>query len=322
MHGPAQFEWLERLEVEHDNLRAAIGWSLENNQIRAGLQLAGSLASFWHNNGHVTEGSGWLDKLLKADNGVREEERAKALLVSSILSRDMGDYARARVFAQSSFELYREIGGNRGVGLALVYLGAALEFEGKREEAIESLQEGLRLLQSTGERWEIALAHAWLGDAWFRLGDTQRAVTNWEESLGHAQELGDDFLMAWSLGGFADVARESGDYKRAVGLLKEALSLYQKLRNKSEPPFTLEALGLAAVALGESQRAARLWGAASVWRETMNEPLPLSYQKDFATSIAQARAQLGEKAYMSAWSEGRAMTMEQAVEYALEDLDG
>ena len=84
-----------------------------------------------------------------------------------------------------------------------------------------------------------------------------------------------------------------------------------------EPPWTLEALGLVAAALGESERAARLWGAASAWREAINEPLPLTYQRDYAASIDQARTKLGEKVYESAWSEGRAMSSEQAIEYAL-----
>jgi hypothetical protein len=82
--------------------------------------------------------------------------------------------------------------------------------------------------------------------------------------------------------------------------------------------LTLEALGLAAAALGKSQDAARLWGAAASWREAINEPLPLTYQMDYAASIAQARSQLGEKVYASAWLEGRAMSMEQAIELALE----
>ena len=81
----------------------------------------------------------------------------------------------------------------------------------------------------------------------------------------------------------------------------------------------LEALGLVAAAQGEAQRAARLWGAASAWREAIKEPLPLTYQRDYAPYIAQARTQLGEKAYESAWSEGHAMSPEQAIALALEE---
>ena len=79
--------------------------------------------------------------------------------------------------------------------------------------------------------------------------------------------------MAWSLGGLADVARLRADYKRATGMFKEALSLYQSSGDKFGPPFSLEALGLVAAALGDAKRAARLWGAASAWREAINEPL-------------------------------------------------
>ena len=231
----------------------------------------------------------------------------------------MGDYVRAETLAGSSIKLYREIGDNQGVGLALIDLGDSLRLEGKREEAIELLQESLSLLQSTGERRGIAYAQVILGDAWFRLGDIERAAAQWEASMRLTRELGDYSLMAWSLGGLADVARLRREYNRAIEMLKEALNTYRELGNKSQPPFTLEALGLAAAALGKSRHAARLWGAAAAWREAINEPLPLTFQEDYTVYITQARTQLGEKVYTAAWSEGHAMSPEQAIALALEE---
>jgi non-specific serine/threonine protein kinase len=300
-------------------LRVALAWSLESNQIEAGLKMAGALAWFWLSMGHLSEGNLWLEKLLASGNGTQGKERAKALRASSILSTATGDYIRAIAFAESSVKLYREIGDDQGVGLALIDLGASLYHEGKREEAVESFEEGLRLLRATGERWGIAYALVWLGDPLFRMGDIERAATSWEESLRLSQELGDHNLMAWSLGGLADVARLRADYKRATGMFKEALSLYQSSGDKIGPPFSLEALGLIAAALGDAKRAARLWGAASAWREAINEPLSLIYQRDYAASITQARTQLGEEVYASAWSEGHAMSTEQAIALALEE---
>ena len=281
--------------------------------------MAGALAWFWHNNGHLREGSRWLEEMLTSDHSVRGTERAKALRASSTISRDIGDYIRAEALADSSIRLHREIGDNQGVGLALIELGATLHYGGKEEEAIESFEESLRLLRATGERWGIAYAHLWLGDPWFRMGDIERAATTWEESLRLTQELGDHYLMAWALGGLGDVARLRADYQRATGMFKEALSLYQSAGDKFGPPFTLEALGLLAEALGDAKRAARLWGAASAWREAFSEPLSLAYQRDYAASITQARIQLGEKVYTAAWSEGRAMSPEQAIALALEE---
>jgi non-specific serine/threonine protein kinase len=313
-----QQDWKNRLELDHDNLRVALAWSLESNQIEAGLKLAGALAWFWHSKGHLSEGNLWLEKILASGSGTQGKERAKALRASSILSTDTGDYIRARAFAESSIKLYREIGDNRGAGLVLVDLGGSLHRAGREEEAIESLEESLRLLRATGERWEIAYALVWLGDARFRMGDIERAATNWEESLRLTQELGDHFVMAWSLGGLADVTRVRGDYKRATGMFKESLSLYQSSGDKHGPPYSLEALGLVAVALGDAKRAARLWGAASAWREAINEPLPPPYRRDYAVSITQARTELGEEVYDSAWSEGHALSPEQAIALAFE----
>ncbi|HEY9527562.1 MAG TPA: helix-turn-helix domain-containing protein, partial [Anaerolineales bacterium] len=183
LFGVGQHDWKNRLEWDHDNLRVALAWSLESNQIEAGLKMAGALAWFWHSKGHLSEGNLWLEKILASGIGNQGKERAKALRASSILSTDTGDYIRARAFAESSIKLYREIGDNRGAGLVLVDLGGSLHRDGREEEAIESLEESLRLLRATGERWEIAYALVWLGDARFRMGDIERAATNWEESL-------------------------------------------------------------------------------------------------------------------------------------------
>jgi non-specific serine/threonine protein kinase len=311
-------DWKNRLELDHDNLRVALTWSLESNQIEAGLKMAGALAWFWHGTGQLSEGNLWLEKILASGIGAQGKERAKALRASSILATATGDYIRARAFAESSIKLYRDIGDNRGAGLALADLGASFHRGGKEEEAIESLEESLHLLRATGERWEIAYALVWLGDTWFRMGDTTRAATSWEESLRLTQELGDHYLMAWSLSGLANVARLRADYKRATGMFKEALSLYQSSGDKIGPPYALEALGLVAAALGDAKRAARLWGAASAWREAFSEPLPPAYQRDYAASVTQARTQLGEEVYASAWSEGHAMSPEQAIALALE----
>jgi tetratricopeptide (TPR) repeat protein len=319
LFGAVQQDWKNRLEWDHDNLRVALAWSLESNQIAAGLKMAGALAWFWHNKGHLSEGNLWLEKTLACGIGIQGKERAKALRASSILSTGTGDYIRARAFAESSVKLYREMGDNRGAGLVLADLGASLHWGGKEEEAIESLEESLQLLRATGERWEIAYALLWLGDTWFRMGDIERAATTWEESLRLTQELGDPYLMAWSLGGLADIARLRADYQRATGMFRESLSLYLSSGSKFGPPFSLEALGLVATALGDSKRAARLWGAASAWREAINQPLPPTYQRDYAASMTQARTQLGEEVYASAWSAGHAMSPEQAIALALEE---
>jgi non-specific serine/threonine protein kinase len=319
LFGIWQQDWKNRLELDHDNLRVALAWSLESQQIEAGLKMAAALAWFWHSKGHLSEGNLWLEKLLASDIGTQGKERAKALRASSILSTGTGDYIRARAFAESSIKLYREIGDNRGAGLVLADLGASFHWDGKEEEAIEALEESLRLLRVTDERWGIAYALLWLGDTCFRMGDIERAATTWEESLRLTQELGDHYLIAWSLGGLADVTRLRGDHKHAAGMFKKSLSLYQSSANKVGPPFSMEALALVAVALGDAKRAARLWGAASAWREAINEPLPPSYQRDYAESITQARTQLGEEVYAFAWSEGHAMSPEHAIALALEE---
>src|SRR5512138_2447071 len=139
--------------------------------------MAGAVAWFWHSKGHLSEGNLWLEKILASGIGNQGKERAKALRASSILSTGSGAYTRAIAFAESSVELYREIGDELGAGLVLADLGASLNWGGKEEEAIQSLEESLRLLRASGERWGIAYAQLWSGDVWFRTGDIERAAT-------------------------------------------------------------------------------------------------------------------------------------------------
>ncbi len=307
-----------RLELEHNNLRAALTWSLESGLIQEGLKIAGALARFWLNHGYLREGGQWFDKMLMAGDGSPTPERAKALYWAATMSRIMGDHLQARGLADLSVRLYRELGDLRGAGLALTELGAIFHYEGHRKQALEVLEEGLQLLQISGDAWGIACACLWLGDTWFRLGVADRAAAYWEESLRLTRGMGDLSLLAWSLGGLADVARLRGDYEHAAIKFQEALALYLDLGNKSDSPFTLEALGLVAAECGQLQRAARLWGAASAWREANNQPVPSSYKADYAPYIDQVRAQLGEEIYSATWLEGYTMSSEQAIEYALQ----
>jgi predicted ATPase/DNA-binding XRE family transcriptional regulator len=312
-----QKDWMKRLELEHDNLRGALTWAFESGQVTAGLRLAGALARFWLQEGHLREGRQWLNRLLMEGDSSPATDRAKALYWASAMSRTMGDTIRAKDLAESSYRLYRELGDKRGVGLALTERGAVSHYEGNREQALECLNEGLQILVSTGEAWAIANSHLWLGDTWFRAGDIACAASHWDESLHLARKLGDLSLLAWSLGGLADVARQRGDYERAIEMLTEALVLYRGLGNKVDLPFTLEALGLVAAARGQSHRAARLWGAAIAWREAISQSVPSSYQADYAPYIAQVRGQLGDEAYSATWSEGYRMLPDQAIDYAL-----
>jgi tetratricopeptide (TPR) repeat protein len=126
--------------------------------------LAGALAWFWHNKGHLSEGNLWLEKILASGIANQGKERAKALRASSILSTGTGDYIRARAFAESSIKLYREIGDNQGAGLVLADLGASLHWDGKEEEAIAWLRRSIETNRN------YPMSHFFLAAALARLG--------------------------------------------------------------------------------------------------------------------------------------------------------
>ncbi len=119
--------------------------------------------------------------------------------------------------------------------------------------------------------------------------------------------------IAFALGNSGEIAKRQGHPERAVGLFGEALKLHRDLGHRLDIPFVLEALALNAILLRQPRRAAHLWGAAAAWRQVFHAPIPLSYQADYAASIADVRTQLGDGAFSKAWAEGQALTLDQAI---------
>ena len=143
--GPAQVEWLTRLEVEHDNLRAALGWAIERQPPTAiGIRLAGSLWRFWWMHGHYHEGRGWLEALVAQGAG-SEAERAKALYGAGSLATEQGDYEQAVVLLENALAAARTAGDATVAALALTDLGSIARQQGAYGRATELHGEALAL---------------------------------------------------------------------------------------------------------------------------------------------------------------------------------
>ncbi len=316
-----QLEWLERLEAEHNNLRAALAWALEQRDVETGLQLASSLGRFWYLHGHLSEGNEWLKRMLSESENVSPGLRARAFCVSAALARVQRQLERANASGEQSLALYRQLGDKCGIADALNELGIAAHQGGDRARAVNLLQTSLNLYGEIGFTWGIARTSLWLADVQMRLGDVEKAAKLWSESLAFFRELGDTWGIAFALGGLGDTARYQRDYERATKLLRESLALHLNLNHKVDIPYLLEALALVAVALRDPCRAARLFGSAETLRQEINVPLWTSYQGDYAPFMAQARTDLGTESFAMAWEEGHTMTLEQAIEFALAEPD-
>jgi predicted ATPase/class 3 adenylate cyclase/Tfp pilus assembly protein PilF len=364
LRGPQQTEWLNRLEREHDNLRAALGWSLEGEEVEIALRLSGALWRFWLMRGYLSEGRTWLDGALARVEAERDSAqssasaRAKVFDGAGALALTQRDYKRARACFERGLELFRQLGDKAGMGTVFNSLGAIAQDQANYAQAQSFFEASLALRREIGEQWGIASSLNNLGLVALQQGDYERAHAFFEENLNLRRALGDKRGLALALtnlgvvalyrGDYAQAAalcteglaffRELGnkrgiaaalanlgraalyqsDYARARALQTESLTLFQQLGDQGGIAECLEALAGAAGAQGQPLRAARLFGAAEALREKIGVPLSPADRPTYDRTVAAARAQLDASAFTTAWTAGRALTMEQAVSEALE----
>ena len=339
LSGAHEGVWLERLEAEHSNLRAALGWSLEGGDASLGLRLAGVLGGFWYKHGHLSEGRMWLDRELAEDSASSAIERARALDQAGWIALYQGDLEPSVALLEESLSLFKELKHEPGIAASLAKLGHAVLHQEDDGYLTALCEEAEALRSAFGDRRAIGELIVFLGMVALYEGDLERAITLLDESLGLFRELASEPHVApdYQRGGIelstaidlvAGQAQEylwlavleQGDHQRAVALLEEELRLSLELGNKPKISYCL--LGLAAMAAlqGRPDRAVRLWVAAETLREEIGLGLPLwdHTPTNYQAILAATRSQLDDAAFEAARSEGRAMSPEQAVEYALQ----
>jgi predicted ATPase/DNA-binding SARP family transcriptional activator/DNA-binding CsgD family transcriptional regulator len=325
LSGPDQLACLERLEAEHDNLRAALTWSLEKEPETA-LRLAGMLAHFWEIRSDISEGSRWLEAALRQsglpDMVTEAATRAKALSGAGTFAWHRGDYDKATALHGEALELYRQVGDDSGVAFSLMCLGAQHNQPGDYERAAPFFEEALALSRRIGDRRNIVVTLHSLADVERQRGNYERSKTLGMESMALAREMEDKWQLSRIVVWMGLLTVFSGDeHDLAEGFLKEALVLSRELGSWADGAYCLEGFAGLAGAKAQGGRAARLWGAAEALRKTIGAPLSSEGHLYFERSMVAARVQLGEAAWEAALAEGRAMKLEEAVEYALSEDD-
>jgi predicted ATPase/DNA-binding SARP family transcriptional activator/Tfp pilus assembly protein PilF len=396
LEGPAQSPWLDRLESEHDNLRAAIA-QCQLAADDSGLRMAVALGRFWEVRGHLAEGRRRLAEVLDTRRDVALALRGAALEMAGVLAyrqgdyvgaralhqqslsvwhdlensraiaqtlrrlgivaweqgdsatarsyyeqsleiarevgdargiagalnnlglvaADQGDYAAARAFYEESLPMFRELSDTTGTGHVLNSLGATAWDQLDFTAARSFLGESLATFQEIGHKWGVAMALINLGNVARSQADFASAQAHFEESLAVYRELGDRATVSFPLFGLGEVAYQQGDYATARSLFRETLALRHEAGDKRPIPRNLEAVAQVVRVDGQPERAARLFGAAGALRERQGAKPTPEYLPNYECETAALRATLGDAAFASAWAEGRAMTMAQAVALAL-----
>jgi len=241
---------------------------------------------------------------------------AAAFRFLGFLAVSWHDLEQGESSLQQSLTLARELGDKKGIAQSLYALGGIAREQGAYEQATTLYEESLALSREIQEKYFISNSLHALGILAKYRNDYPRARALQEESLAIQRELGDKGSIARSLRSLASVALAGRDYGRATMLYRESLSLRKEISHKSGIVECFEGLGQVAEAQNEPERAARLLGAAERLREGLPSPAPVE-RREIEQSVAKVRAALSQEEFLSKWAEGRAMTMEQAIEYAL-----
>jgi predicted ATPase/class 3 adenylate cyclase len=359
--GANQLQWLEKLEAEHDNMRAALSWALERNEAEVALRLGGALWWFWSVRGYYSEGRRWLEEGLAMEGRGSPESRAMALAGAGALASQQGDLDRAQEACEEGLELLEHQARERSEAKLCLLAGlgwVALQRE-EHGQAQQLFEEGLALSREMSDTWWLASSLLDLALVSNSRGDSERATELYEESMDLFRERGDKQNLAFCLNNLGMVAYSQGDLGRATQLTEEGAALFRELGARGDVAIGLYNLGWVALlqddlgraadlyreslslswdtglnplvqmalegfacvagAKGEAQRAARLWGAAQALHEAKGIPRDTDFLAEADTRISAVRLGMGEEAWEEAWCKGRAMTLDEAVSYALEE---
>ena len=316
--GPEQLAWHARLEREHGNFRAILQSSIERGDAEVGLRLGGALWRFWDVRSHAREGLDLLARVLALPTATeRTAARAKALQAAGYLAFIRGSYPVACAFLEQSVAIRREVNDSPGLMQSLHFLGLVRRCQGRYGEARTLFDEALAITRRIGDRaWEAATLHCLARLAYYE-GDLLGARSLFEAALIKRHAVRDLWGLGITLGDLGDVVRALGDGSAARRLHGESLALWRELGDGRGTAQCLE--GFAALDVDRSAfgRAVRLLAAAAEIRGEGGEPASPNRQGQLDGMLEAARSALGQHAFSAAWAEGRAMTLEQAIAYAL-----
>jgi predicted ATPase/class 3 adenylate cyclase len=319
LRGLDQKGWLDRMELEHDNLRTALRRAIDAGDRMTGLRLIGALWRFWHLHSHLAEGRRWCQEVLALPAaGGRTRERGRGLTALGGLAYWQEDVPAFRSAYEEALAIARELGDRAAEAEGVYNLGYAPAYEGDFAGAVALWEESLAMFRELDFRRGVADCLWVLGIAARLDGDVPRSRALAEESLRLHREAGDRFGVSIALYALGRTALAQGDLSTAESSLLEALDIDEEVGSRTGMGVIMDNLAAQANVRGDHLRALRLGGASSTLKEAARgqAPPPLI---DLPDPREAAREVLGDAAVKAAWEEGRAMTLEQAVALAREE---
>jgi predicted ATPase/class 3 adenylate cyclase len=314
-------ELVERLEAEHDNFRAALGFARGLDDPRFELRLASALADFWEYRGHLTEGLERVREALGRDPDAPAELRLPALRWGAMMALKRGDLETARGLAVEARELSASQGDERGVGDAIHLLGNIASAEGRYDEARRLLEEGRSIREQLGDETGLATSLHNLGLLAMDEGDYGRALADLEAGLALDEERGSERWRANSLCDLAFAELGGGRIDDARRRFRKAIAANAWLGWRENVAYSLVGSAAVAATNGELQPAARFLGQADRLCEELQLRLETYAQRAREQAGDGIRSRLGEDCFEALHANGRSLSMEAAVSEALAVLE-
>jgi predicted ATPase/DNA-binding CsgD family transcriptional regulator len=347
-----QAAWRATLEADHDNIRAAVRFSLDTGDSATALQLCASLWRFWFERGYLSEGRLWLEESL-AGSSEASQARARALSGNGVLAHYQGDYDRAEKLCREALELSRSLNDAKGVAEAYTGLALVLRTRGDYPTAEKLFREALAVYEDLGDEGGVARALDRLAMCLVVAGDMDRARQLFERSLGIFRRLGDSHGVALGLYGLAatrpagalvaarshadesldilravgdrrtygkalwsaaDINADLGDAETASAQFEESLTLFVEFGDRWFGGIVLVSAAFLAAETGDTERAVQLLAAADAIRTALEVPLWVGFRERHDRVLAEARSALGEPRFSAAWEEGTRIPLGATVE--------
>jgi predicted ATPase/DNA-binding CsgD family transcriptional regulator len=324
MGGPGERDWLDTLEQERDNARAALAWAIGEGRATEAARLALALWPFWHVRSYLREGQQWLEQIVALGERTPfpAATRARLLNALGVVAHTLGQFDQAGACHDEAIQIWRELGDRDGLAAALLDKGWQYFHQWDLEQARAYADESLALARHIGKQRAIASALLLRAGIASLTGQAESLAPDAEECLQIWRAVGDAGSVASASGVLAQAEINAGNYSHAKALLAEALACHVEMGDFGSLGAVFAGLLQVAIHTQDKSRGARrlaqLLGAAHAWSEQLGgtiTPVALA-ANDYAS--APAREILGEEAFALEFAVGKCLTLDEVLALAAE----
>jgi predicted ATPase len=305
---------MEGLERDLDNLRRSAEWLVAHDEWDKLADVGWSLWLFWWTRGHLEEGRRLMAEVLEHDLSPRAKGRA--LGTAGILAVWQADYAVAVPYMYEAVEIFRAENDAHGLANSLLGISLIISFVEGDEKAKEYISEAIELHERENDEWGLASALNIL--CWLHIAlEDFESREDFDRAIVMSKRVGDELGIAMSMSNMAEYQIHHGEIDEAKDLLRRSFPLYRELRMRDSTAFALETVAKIAAREDKREIAARLLGAAEHLRESVGVPIWGTARARHEAAVARLRDQMGVESFEAGWSDGRSMSFDDAIDWAL-----